>query len=227
VSQLRAFEKRRTGGIKLDYESIDRAAKRIADGLDSCSPISDKGQPPPAYLGLSFTAEAAARDPKSNRRFQVPIIVTTGHGPDRPVSAAPLDAATHMLKVRGGVIYQVQLGLDDTKCLQRRRWRHEIRDVIAHELTHVSDPLTRSPGAQGSVSTATHGYCAYVRQPEEQTAHLNHVRYEITRRKDRYKLRPEELLRKSRVWGNIEPCLTEQMRRRFLKMAARVATRVR
>jgi hypothetical protein len=109
----------------------------------------------------------------------------------------------------------------------------EVRSVLSHELTHAADPAPKRHGPK-TADDATSRYRAYLNLPEEVTARLHQVMRELEDKRvathyyHTRNPRPDaDLLAYSPTWKSIEQHLTPENRRRFLRLAAQVATRIR
>jgi len=228
MSLLRAFERHRTGGIKLDYERIKRLTSRVVTKWFTHVGCP-RGKVRPKTRLSRGRLGTTVRDAKTGGLRQV--VIRAQRNPDPGNQRNPLAITTTKSRrsqpdLRTDAI-TLAVPPASEGCGSRVAWTQVIAEIMAHELTHASDPgvVRRRPVATARRLAMT--YCEDVQQPAEQTAHLNQIRYEmeafLMKLPGLQHLGPADLLKASRDWKTIEPCLTPRQRRRFLRMAARVA----
>lgn len=236
--RLGAIETERTGTVKLDQREITRAVADLVRGFRPCSGYNPRG----AFIeGVKAVPGGPivlpVKDAGSGEKRPVEVFVTVlDH--EVPVQGATR-AHTTTRDAPWNRLDQTVLTASRHICMPPVLWKEHMRSVLAHELTHASDPyvpmMKRSPpmpvhpsrGDLRAERAFQRTYCAYVNHPVEARAFLNSVRLDLLRPDVLKFLRQKKIrdpalaLQTSEQWAGIEDCVRGRLRRRFLQMAAR------
>ena len=225
-----ARQRVRTGAIEIDEAVVNDAAKAFANGFPACGldPSSEFVAPPRASTAMPRPQRIPIRDAETGQARNADVFVIAD-----PEARSPVHGynATYV-RPDGGRFDRIVLKVKPGLCMPAYDWAEEIKGILTHEVAHASDPgILRYRRAAPSAEDER---CEYFNHPAEVTAFVAQARREITsfhavmqanklRRSGRTLRTPADLLRVlSPTYGAMYSCLRPKMKRRFLRMAARV-----
>ncbi len=227
VSRLGEVEQTRAGAVKLDWEEINRAVGELLTKFYTCGPDGHMLEPATNTVGT----EISVFDPQLKDLRPVKVVVAPDNHPQGVLVSGYNEA--FLSKKTGRRRDIVTLTPAKRLCTTRSHWANAMRPVLAHELTHSTDPGVGKRKKSYDVDAVRSGkqtMCQYYNDPGEVKAHINEVRAElrsrsaqlmIKRMKENGTLRtPADALPLSSRWKKIDSCYSGKNRRRFYKMAA-------
>lgn len=225
VRLLGEVEKLRTGGVKLDWDFVNEITSRVLATFEPCGKEMFKPSEETKHSSGDFY------DHKTGRKKMLPVVI----------KPAPVDDAL----IVSGRYLGVQVGRSEWfsrieitprrgLCMPLPMWVAPVRAAVVHEMTHAADPGIGKQRKHYDLAKLKAGevqYDTYVNDPGEVKAHLNQMRSELQQSDARYMIarmkasgdaRPDKVLRLSSTWRTMKPFLSEENKRLYYRMAARI-----